>query len=240
VNRLVCVLLCLMTIGLYASASPQVAVVRACQVKDPPANCEKMWAVIAHVKLPKQPIAAVIPNPRCESKFRTIDWGRTVADAFLAEADRDTLENLAMDVSDALQKKLIPQVTRHIRGDAGTIIADNFSKLAPKAWSPSSPGYDQALCAPVIAAVPASAAVKGFRFRAWDENRGEMDCRVGSLECDIGLSRLGCSKCPAETSLDGITLYTAIFQNWSTDWAREGRLIIFFELPAGRVPVSQI
>ena len=43
-----------------------------------------------------------------------------------------------------------------------------------------------------------------------------------------------------ETSMDGITLYTAIFQNWSTDRAREGRLIIFFELPAGQVPVSQI
>ena len=40
--------------------------------------------------------------------------------------------------------------------------------------------------------------------------------------------------------MEGITLYTAIFQNWSTDWAREGRLIIFFELPAGRVPMSRI
>ena len=239
-KKFVLVLLCLMTIGLCGSASPQVAVVRACQVTDHPANCENLWAVIAHVKLPKQPILSGIPNPGCGPKFKGIDWGRTVADAFIAEVDRDTLENLAMDVSDALQKKLIPQVTRHIRGDAGAFIADNFSKLAPKAWSPSSPGYDQALCAPVIAAVPASATVKGFRFRAWDENRGEMDCRVGSLECDIGLSRLGCGGRPAETSMDGITLYTAIFLNWSTDWAREGRLIIFFELPAGRVPVSQI
>jgi hypothetical protein len=40
--------------------------------------------------------------------------------------------------------------------------------------------------------------------------------------------------------MGGITLYTAVFVNWSTDWAREGRLIIFFELPAGRVPMSQI
>jgi hypothetical protein len=60
------------------------------------------------------------------------------------------------------------------------------------------------------------------------------------LECAIGSSRFLCARRPAETSLDGITLYTIIFQNWSTDWAREGRLIIFFEMPAGQVPVSQI
>jgi hypothetical protein len=69
-----------------------------------------------------------------------------------------------------------------------------------------------------------------------------MDCAAGSLECAIGHSRFfkGCASHPAETSMNGITLYTAIFQNWSTDGAREGRLIIFFELPAGQVPVSQI
>jgi hypothetical protein len=240
-KRLVCVLASFMMIGLCASASPrQAAVIRACQVRDPPANCENLWAVIAHVRLPKQPRLAVSPNPRCGPKFRGIDWGRTVADAFLAEVDRDQLENLAMDISDALQKKLVPQIARHVRGDASIFIEDNFSKLAPKAWSPS--GYDQSLCAPVIAAVPADATVKGFRFRAWDESRGEMDCAAGSLECAIGDSRFlkGCASRPAETSMDGLTLYTAIFQNWSTDWAREGRLIIFFELPAGHVPVSQI
>jgi hypothetical protein len=158
----------------------------------------------------------------------------------LAEVDSEQLEKLAIDVSDALQRKLVPQIARHIRGDAAIFIADYFSKLAPRAWSLS--GYDQALCAPVIAAVPANATVRGFRYRAWDKNRGEMDCAAGSLECAIGHSRFlkGCASRPAETSMDGITLYTAIFQNWSTDRAREGRLIIFFELPTGQVPVSQI
>ena len=37
--------------------------------------------------------------------------------------------------------------------------------------------------------------------------------------------------------MDGITLYTVIFQNWSTDLAREGRMILFFEMPAGKVPL---
>jgi hypothetical protein len=115
-KKLVCVLASIMTIGLFAFASPgQAAVLAACQVVDPPTNCEEMWAVIAHVRLPKQPILAVSPNPGCGSKFKDIDWGRTVADGFLAEVDRDTLENLAMDVSDALQKKLVPQFARHIR-----------------------------------------------------------------------------------------------------------------------------
>ena len=126
-----------------------------------------MWAVTVHVRLPKQPVAAVIPNPGCGPTFDSINWGRTVADAFLAEADPNTLKNLAMDVSGALQKKLVPEISRHIRGDAGIFIENNFSKLTPKPWSLSSTGYDLALCAPAIAAVPADATVTGFRFRVW-------------------------------------------------------------------------
>ena len=65
--------------------------------------------------------------------------------------------------------------------------------------------------------------------------------RSYSLECDSGSSRFNkCTRRPAETSMDGITLYTAIFQNWSTDWAREGRLIIFFEMLAGKVPLEHL
>ena len=242
-KKFVLVLLSLMTLGLCASGSPrQAAIIRACQVKDAPTNCEHMWAVIAHVRLPKQPVTTVVARPGCGSKFGGIDWGRTVADAILAEADRETLENLAMDVSGALQERLVPQIARHIRGDAASFIESNFSKLTPKAWSPSSPGYDLALCAPVIAAVPADATVRGYRLQASDEDRGEMDCTEGSIECALGHSRFGaCTHAaPAVTSMGGITLYTAVFVNWSTDWAREGRLIIFFELPAGRVPMSQI
>ena len=238
-NKLVCVLASMMTVGLCSLASPgQAALVPACQVDNPPANCEIMWAVIAHVRLPKQHVTTVVVNPGCGSKFERIDWGRTVADAFLAETERKTLENLAMDVSSALQNNLVPQITRRIRGDAASFIENNFSKLPPKAWSPSSAGYDLALCAPVIAAVPADATIKGYRFRAWDQNRGEMDCAAGSIECALGHSSF-CNH-PLLTSMGGIRLYTAVFQNWSTDWEREGRLIIFFELPAGRVPVSQI
>jgi hypothetical protein len=233
------VLASIMIVGLCIFASPgQAEVVRACQVENPPANCDRMWAVIAHVRLPKQPIAAAIPNPGCGSKFDSINWGRTVADAFLAEADPNTFKNLAMDVSGALQKKLVPEISRHIRGDAGIFIENNFSKLTPKAWSLSSTGYDLALCAPVIAAVPADATVTGFRFRVWDENRGEMDCKAGSLECDNGSCRFNkTGRRPTETSMDGIRLYTVIFQNWSTDLAREGRMILFFEMPAGKVPL---
>ena len=74
-----------------------------------------------------------------------------------------------------------------------------------------------------------------------DENRGEMDCKAGSLECDNGSCRFNkTGRRPTETSMDGITLYTVIFRNWSTDWAREGRMILFFEMPAGEVPMSQI
>ena len=240
-KRLICMLVSIVTIGLCVLASPaRAAVVRACNVENPPADCETMWAVIARVRLPKQPVTAVNPPGSvcsCGSNFVSVNWGRIVADAFKAEVDPDELENLAMDVSDAFQKKLVPQITRHFRGDAGALIESSFSKLTPKAWSPSAAAYDQTLCAPVIATVPANATVRGFRFRVWDESLGEMGCIPG-IECSIGYSRF--ANRPALTSFSGITVYTAIFQNWSTDWPREGRLIIFFEMPAGKVPLEHL
>ena len=235
------VFVAIVAMGSCANTSPaHAAVIPACQVENPPANCESMWAVFAHVRLPKQPITAVNPPPRCQSEFESVNWGKIVADALKIEADPDTLQNLAMDVSDAFQKKMIPQITRHFQGEASVLIETNFSKLAPKAWSSSAAPNDQTLCAPVIATVPANATVKEFRFRASDENLGEMGC-TASLVCPIGYCRFvhGYGP-PQETWINGVAVFSAIFQNWSTDWAREGRLIIFFEMPAGKVPVDHL
>src|SRR5215813_13606474 len=234
------VLVTILTAVLWIVASPAHAtLVKACEVENPPANCETMWAVIAHVRLPRQPIAAFDPPPRCQSDYNIINWGKIVADALEAEGDPATLENLAMDVSDAFQNKSIPQITRHFRGETSTLIESNFSKLTPKAWRPSAPPNDETLCAPVIATVPASATVREFRFQASDEALGQMDCTEGKV-CPIGYSRFahGCGSGPQITWNNRVTVYVTVFQNWSTDWAREGRMIIFFEMPAGRVPVE--
>src|SRR5215813_9562217 len=240
------VLVTILTAVLWIVASPAHAtLVKACEVENPPANCETMWAVIAHVRLPRQPIAAFDPPPRCQSDYNIINWGKIVADALEAEGDPATLENLAMDVSDAFQNKSIPQITRHFRGETSTLIESNFSKLTPKAWRPSAPPNDQTLCAPVIATVPANATVREFRFQASDASPilrqvapglGEMGCTVG-IECPIGYARFGCV---AETWNKHVTVYVSTLQHWSTDWAREGRMIIFFEMPAGRVPVGHL
>jgi hypothetical protein len=235
------VLVTILIAGVWTIASPAHAeLVKACEVENPPANCETMWAVIAHVRLARQPIAAFNP-PRCQSDFQAINWGLIVADALTAEADPGTLENLAMDVSDAFQKKTIPQVTRHIRGEASTFIESKFWTFTPNAWRESAPPNDITLCAPVIATVPANATVRESRFQASDENLGETDCVTG-MECPIGYSRFenGCASSPQVTWNNRVTVYVTIFQNWSTDWAREGRLITFFEMPAGKVPVEHL
>ena len=92
----------ILIVGLWTITSPVHArLVKACDVENPPPNCETMWAVVAHVSLPRQPIAAVNPPPRCQTNFEAINWGKLVADALVAEADRAALKNLAMDVSDA-------------------------------------------------------------------------------------------------------------------------------------------
>jgi hypothetical protein len=234
------VLVTILIAGLWTIASPAHAeLVKACKVENPPANCETMWAVVAHVRLPRQPIAAFNPPPRCQSDFQAINWGKIVADALTAEADPATLENLAMDVSDAFQKKTIPQVTRHIRGEASTYIESKFWKFTPKAWRESAPPNDQTLCAPVIATVPADATVREFRFQASDENLGEMDCTAGTV-CPIGYCRFKSTGSPLKTWNNRVTVYVIIFQDWSTDWAREGRMIIFFEMPPGKVPMDHL
>ena len=234
-------LLLILLVGFCALASPaQALVLRACDVEKPPPHCENMWAVVADVSLPKQSAAAVNPTPRCGSIFDSIDWGKIVADAFGAEASPERLENLAMDVSNAFQRKLIPQITRHIRGDAASFVENGFSKMTPKAWSPSVNLRDQALCAPVIAIVPINATVREFRFLAYGEKFGDTDC-AASKECSVGFCRFVYGYGPPEkTSLNGVTVYTAVFQSWSTDSPRVGRLVIFFDMPPGKLPVQQM
>jgi len=189
VKRPYWILVTIPIVGLWSIASPADAMlVKACDVENPPANCETMWAVIAQVRLRRQPIPAFNPPPRCQSDFKIINWGKIVADALEAGADPATLENLAMDVSDAFQKKTIPQITRHIRGAASTFIEDKFWTFTPNAWRESAPPNDITLCAPVIATVPANATVREFRFQASDENLGEIGCTVGAV-CPIGYSR---------------------------------------------------
>lgn len=213
-------------------------IIPACQAENPPKHCEKMWALIAHARLPRQPIAANNPPPRCQSKFESINWGEIVMDALDAEVGPDILGNLAMDVSDAFQKKMIPQITQHFPGEAGSLIESSFSKLEPIPWTEAP--YDQTLCAPIIATLPADATVREFRFGASDERLGETTCTGGKV-CPIGYCRFVHSHATPQETFDGrVTVYTVIFQNWSTNWAREGRLIIFFEVPTGKVPVDHL
>jgi hypothetical protein len=238
VRRLHWALVAVLSVGLWTIAPPaHAALVKACEVENPPANCETMWAVIAHISLPRQPIAAFNPPPKCQSDFRIINWGKIVADALEAGADPATLENLAMDISDAFQKKSIPQITRHIRGKASAFIDSKFWTFTPNAWRESAPPNAITLCAPVIATVPANATVREFRFKASDENLGEMACTVGAV-CPIGDSRF--TGPPKKTWNSHVTVYVTYFQQWSTDWARVGRLIIFFEMPVGKVPMDHL
>ena len=227
----------ILIVGLWTIASPAHAtLLKACNIENPPANCETMWAIVAHVRLPRQPIAAFDPPPNCQDNIRMVNWGKIVTDALEAEADPATLENLAMDVSDAFQKKSIPQIVRHFRGAASTLIESNFSRLEPKAWRPSAPPNDQTLCGPLIATVPANSTVREIRFQASDENLGAMGCTIGK-ECSIGYARVFQ---PKKTWSNHVTVYVSALQHWSINWAREGRMIIFFEMPAGRVPLEHL
>jgi hypothetical protein len=208
------VLVTILVVGLWTIASPAHAeLVKACEVENPPANCETMWAVIAHVRLARQPIAAFNP-PRCQS-----DFGHQlgmIADALTAGAiaprkSRDGCQ-------DGSQRH--PQVTRQIRAKPAPL-SGVFGRCRQLAGGLHL--NDAKRCCTRARTVPANATVR-FRFQASDENLGEMDCTVGTV-CAIGYSRFdnGCASSPQVTWNNRVTVYVTVFQNWSTDWAREGR-----------------
>src|SRR5262249_13867704 len=87
------------------------------------------------------------------------------------------------------------------------------------------PPNDITLCASVIATVPANAMVREFRYQASDENLGGKDCTEGKV-CPIGYARFLTLH---KTWNSHVTVYQNTFQDWSTDWAREGRMIIFLK-----------
>jgi len=140
-----------------------------------------------------------------------------------------------MESAIACKEAACPQIARH-SGDAGTFIADNFSKLARKSGSPSA--MIRLMCAPVIAAcLPADATVPGFGSGNEMKNR-ERWIAGGSIEVrTICSSTSSFAPTSAETRKPRrrITLIHHNCQNGSTDWAARRSLDHLFRvMPSGK------
>ena len=119
-KKLMRLLVSTMAISFFGSLSSAQAVVRACQVGDAPRTARNMWAVIARVRLPNS--LALSPRVLVRVQVRRHRLGPNRRRRDPGRSRSRQLENLAIDVSGALQKRLVPQIARHIRGDAASFI----------------------------------------------------------------------------------------------------------------------
>jgi hypothetical protein len=128
--------------------------------------------------------------------------------------------------SGTISEVLAAPVGNYIRNQGGDI-GKYFSPYAKNG----------AMCAPVIAVVPANADVIGYRLLAANQGSDFAGCPPGG-ECSVGWSKF-----QAEPILQGnsaIRTATTIFMNWSHNLRRNARMIIFYKLPQGQTPLVQM
>lgn len=94
-----------------------------------------------------------------------------------------------------------------------------------------------AMCAPIIGVVPTQATVVGFRFMAHDAQSGWGGCETG-VDCSIGWSKFQAD--PAVQQSAAMQTVTAMFMNWSDSRSRTARMIVFYQMPAGQQPITQM
>lgn len=204
----------------YGSSIAQVRTVSACDIDDPPAICNNgnMFALEVTVDVPNGAYVHV-PDPGCMNDATGAI--RQTLQAALAAGPPE----LAM-FSGVLAPVLAGPVGNYLRNQGGDI-GKYFSPYAKNG----------ALCAPVIAVVPANAEVLGYRLLAANAGSPFAKCNPGA-ECPVGWSKFQSE--PIIQSNEAMRTATTIFMNWSHDLFRQARVIMFYRLPSGEVPLTQM
>ncbi len=203
-----------------SSVQAQVQTMPACQVENPPANCAQgnMWAVDIIVGVPNGAYVHT-SNPGCmtdaQGRINQVLQAATVA----------AVPQLALFSGPiaALAGKPVDNYLRNQGGDIGRY----FSPYA----------RDGALCAPVAVIVPKEAQVLGYRLMAGEASGGFGGCAPGA-DCGIGWSKFQAE--PVAQRNEAMQAVTAIFMNWSNDRQRRARMIIFYQMPQGQRPLTQM
>lgn len=198
----------------------QVQTLRACEVESPPADCNEgnKWAVVVTVMVPHGAYVHV-PDPGCMNDAtgniqKVLESAAAIAVPGL-ERYSGAITSL---VAGAIDKEMRLQ-----GGDIGRL----FSPYAKNG----------ALCAPIVAIVPIDAQVLGYRLLAADSIGGFRPCASGA-DCSIGWSKFQAE--PVVQSNQAMQAVTNTFMNWSHDRSRKARMIIFYSMPPGQQPLTQM
>jgi len=202
-----------------SSAHAQIKTLKACEVENAPPVCNQgnMWAVDVTSPVPNGAYVHV-PDPGCMNDA-TGDIARVLSAAIAV-----SVPNLAL-FSGTIGNVIAGPVGDYLKNQGGDI-GKHFSPYAKNG----------ALCAPVIAVVPKDATVIGYRLYIAEQGGDFTQCPPGA-DC-IGWSKWQGE--PVTQSNEAMQTATAIFMNWSHDRQRRARMIVFYRMPDGKQPLTQL
>ncbi len=214
-------------ISLLVGGAANAENIRACDISDvakygagPPANCQSLWATVVEQAVGNGAYVHV-PDPGCMNDVA---------------AEMARVHQAALDAALPRLSKYAGPLTQL----TGTAVADYFRRNGGgdigRLFSPYA--KNGALCAPVMAIVPVTATVKGFRFLATDAQNGGRfaGCSDQGGECGIGWSKF--QGPPSVNKTVAMQTVSAVFMNWSNDRPRHVKMIVFYEMPGTEVPLN--
>lgn len=209
----------LMSLAGLSPAQAQESTVPACSVAEPPKNCKaNMWALTVDIPVPNGAYVHVA-DPGCmndsETQIQKLIQGAVVGAAPKLAYFSGPISKL---VATPIEKALKSQ-----GGDLGRL------------YSPYA--KNGALCAPVVAVIPAKAKMAGYRLFASEKNGPMERCKPGT-NCPIDWSKF--QTAPVESNGASIRTVNAIFMNWSHNRPRIARMVVFYTLPRGAKPLMEI
>ena len=220
IRRVICGLIVVAGAPLSLPAVAQETTIPSCDLQVPPKQCKGVWALTVKAVAPNGAYVHV-PNPGCMNDSAS-ELKKLIQAAVIAAQPQ-----LAA-FSGPLSAVIALPLNEHMKGQGG----DLGKLLSPYA-------KNGAMCLPLVAIVPTDATVRGFRLMATDaHNRGIMrGCKAGA-DCNIGWSKF--QTAPHESGHSQLRTYSSIFMNWSHDRSRTAEMIIFYSLPNGKVPLTEL
>ena len=188
--------------------------------RDPPANCERFRFIHVSKEVGPAPGIVTVPDPTCGTQLNTPSVAAMAVGAFAgAQTGNAAIGYLVTDLGDQLGKDLGPKLDRQGLPRA---VTDLFFQKT-----------QNGSCTSLVAVVPTDAQVRGYRIVVDSLRAGPSQCSVGT-ECPSGWAKF--LNTPVPTKSNGLQYVHVDFMQWSHNTSQTGRLIIFYEMPAGAKP----
>ena len=201
----------------------------ACDIDNPPANCERYYYATSDALVAGTGIPYGGTDPYCGTN-QNLDAVDAVLRLLAMRPDGFRYQNATADLLKLLKDTgLYQQLANQTTG----FVHDFLLRNGPRA--------QYANCATLAALIPRQATYRAYRLTNTDIDASPADphryggCEPGK-DCSNGFSRfLGIPELREE---NGVTAVAVVFANWSHNRRRVGHLTVFFEMPPGQKPVE--